>query len=111
MSITPGASRQHGRIVEEVERCIRMLHTILDTLEAELTFAMGLKNPGLPKGCLTQMKEAVACLNSLTDSKVRLDKSAKLMADSMTSEEETEAVRSFVRGMSDKERAAFLGSL
>jgi len=110
-SIVKGASKQHGRIVEEVERCINMLHVILDTLEAEIAFAQNLPSPGIPKGALTQMKEACAVLNSLTDSKVRLDKSAKLLADAMTPEEELEAVRSFIRGMDAKQRTTFLAGV
>ncbi len=97
-------------IREEIDHGIRILSRLREVLEAEINSVLNGPSPGVPKGALTQMKEISSTLNSLADAKVRLEKSAKLMADAMSAEDEESAVRSWIRALDKKKRQTFLDS-
>jgi hypothetical protein len=95
-------------IRDEIDQTIRILIRLRQVLEGEINEVLNSAHPGVPKGALTQLKEIASCLNSLTDAKVRLDRSAKTMADAMSVEDELEAVRAYVRAMDPRKRMTFL---
>jgi len=106
-----GASASYTRLMAEVERSIRIISSMLDVLETDLNEGLKGNQAVIPRGVMTQLKEATACLNSLTDAKVRLDKSAKVLSDALTPEQEEEACRSYVRAMAPGKRLRFIESL
>lgn len=103
-----GLGDRTPRIGDEVDRCLRILSALRAMVEADVDEVLKSKSPGIPKGTLTQLKEITSCMNSLCDAKVRLDKNAKMMADSMSPEDEEKAVRSWIRSLEPKKRRVFL---
>jgi hypothetical protein len=95
-------------IRDEIDATITILTRLRQVLEGEVNEVLNSKHPGVPKGALTQLKEIASCLNSLTDAKVRLDRSAKTIADAMSAEDEEAAVRAYIRAMEPRRRMAFL---
>lgn len=95
-------------IREELDASIQILVRLRQVLETEINEVLNSAKPGVPKGALTQMAQIARCLDSLVDSKVRLDKNAKAMADAMSAEDEESAVRSWIRALDRRKRMSFL---
>lgn len=93
---------------DEIDRVLRILSAMRECIEADLNHGLNLKEPGIPKGTLTQLKEISSIFNSLCDAKVRLDKTAKQLAESMSAEEELAAVRAYIRALEPRQRQKFL---
>lgn len=82
-----------------------------ECLEAELaaeTAAANGKAAMVGGRVLDKWTQLVGAFDKLASAKVRLDKSSKALADSMTPEEETEAVRAYIRSLDPRKRQAFL---
>lgn len=105
-----GMGNKAIRIADEVERTIRLVSWLRVCIETSMGSALGTREQkGVDNASLKQLKEVVTMLNHLSEAKVRLDKSAKQMAEEMTHEEELEAVRAFVRALEPTERLSFIG--
>ena len=96
------------RIGDEVDRLLRIVSALRQVVEGEVSQNLSGPNPGIMKGTLTQLRDLTSCMNSLVDSKIRLDKTAKSLAEAMTPEDEEKAVRSWVRSLDPKKSIAFL---
>ncbi len=96
------------RIGDEVDRLLRIVSALRQVVEAEVNANLSGPNPGIMKGTLTQVKDLTSAMNSLVDSKIRLDKTAKQLAENMTPDDEEAAVRTWVRALDPKKRVSFL---
>lgn len=102
------------RIADELERYLDVARWLREALENEMNSSFGVGKNGEPPKCgvdktLTQKwKDAVSSFVDLSDAKIRLDKNAKLLADTMSAEDEREAVRLYIRSVPPTERRHFL---
>lgn len=113
-----GTVRTRGTIRERNERVVRLkeeLNLILqlvvhsrESLDNELDSEFAQKKLSIDEKFLRKLKELTACYNSLTDARIRLDKSERSLEKEMTPAEERETVRAFVRSMELNERSEFL---
>jgi hypothetical protein len=113
-----GTVRTRGTIRERNERVVRLkeeLNLILqlvvhsrESLDNELDSEFAQKKLSIDEKFLRKLKELTACYNSLTDARIRLDKSERSLEKEMTPAEERETVRAFIRSMEINERSEFL---
>jgi hypothetical protein len=92
------------RLKEELNLQLELVVHARESLENELSSEIAQKKLSIDKSFLSKLKELTACFNSLTDARIRLDKSEKALEKEMTPQEEKEAVRAFVASLTVDER-------
>lgn len=95
----------------ELDRMIKLVALQRETIEKTLLGGFAYKQDFVDEKGIRALKDLTAAYNSLTDSKVRLEKTAKDRAARMTPEEEKEAVATYVKALPHLERAAFIKRL
>jgi hypothetical protein len=92
------------RLKNELNLILELVVNARESLQNEFTTEISKKQYSVDKAYLTKLKELTACFNSLTDSRIRLDKAEKAMEKEMTPQEEKEAVCAFVASLHNEER-------
>lgn len=104
-----GIGDRNIRIAEECDRLLRLIAWCRECLEGEIAAALGTREKhSVDKGTLSKLKEIALSFEKLADSKIRLDKSQRSMANDMTPAEEMAAVRSYLRSLGPTERGHLL---
>lgn len=96
------------RLEDELQNMVKLVAMQLDTLKKSITGGFAYKQEAISLSDLKALKELTAAMNSLTDSKIRLDKTAKDRAEKMTPEEERAAVYAYLRALPHTDRGEFL---
>lgn len=96
------------RMEDELQRMIRLVAHARESLESEMLSGLAYKKSGVPENDLKRLKELTSSFNSLTDAKIRLDKTAKDRAANLTPEEERAAVVTYVKALELKSRGRLL---
>lgn len=100
------------RIADEIQRNLNLAAWLREALENELDASPLTKNgpprAGIDAKTVTKWRDVVKVIEALTACKIRLDASAKKMAEAMSPEEELEAVRSYVRSLEPSVAREFL---
>lgn len=92
------------RMQDELDKMIKLFSWARECVENELTEGMGFKKIGLPDKAMKKLKELAAMCNEVVGAKIRYDKAAKQMADTMTPEEERYAVIQYLKSASVEDR-------
>lgn len=80
-----------------------------ECLETELASGLGTATQkGIDSKTLEKWQKLVASFKQLAEAKVQLDKSAKVLADAMTEDDEEKAVRAYLRSLDPKRAAKLL---
>lgn len=94
------------RLVDELQANINIAAWMRDALQNEMNDQFGVDKAtgappkvGIDHKLVKTWRDVVAALEALTAAKIKLDASAKKMAESMTAEEELAAVRAYLRSL------------
>lgn len=87
------------RLKEELDSAIKLVVHARESLENELDSEWAQKKLSVDEKFLKKLAQLTASFNSLTESKIRLDKAEKAMERDMTPEEEREAVVLYLASM------------
>jgi len=97
------------RLERELERFEKLIALQLEALTNEAADALQPTSPRIAGAeVLKKLKDLGATLNSATDAKIRLAKAQKLLSESMTPEQEAQALRTVLRSMPRNDRADWL---
>ncbi len=89
-----------ARIADEVQKNLNIAAWLRECLENEMNEAVGTAGrKGVDPKTILKWRDVVKAMEALTVCKIKLDTSAKKMAENMSPEEELEAVRSYVRSL------------
>lgn len=88
------------RLKNELNLVLELVVHSREALQNELSSEFAQKKLSIDKTFLTKLKELTACFNSLTASRIQLDKAERAMEAEMTPQEEREAVLNFVASLS-----------
>lgn len=92
------------RLQDELDSLIKIFSHMRQSFENEMMDGLGYKKMALTD---TQVKQGAALSKMMTEMvmcKIRWDKAAKQMADSMTPEEEREAVMKYIKTLTPEEQ-------
>lgn len=87
------------RLGDELDKMARMITFAREALENELFSGMGYKQMGIASADVQKISTLSTALERAVSAKIRYDKAAKDMADSMTPEEELKSVRAYLRSL------------
>jgi len=96
------------RLKEELNLILELVVHSRESLQNELESEFAQKKSSIDDKFLRKLKELTACYGTLTDARIRLDKSERAMEKEMTPEDELETVEMFVKAMENVERARWL---
>jgi hypothetical protein len=96
------------RLGDELDEMIKIVSFQRESLSNELHDGLAYKQLGADMLVLKKTKELSAVFNSITDAKIRFDKSMKQLADTMTPEEERDAVKQYIKSLGRAERGDLL---
>lgn len=85
------------RLKAELDAAIELVAHARESLSNELQSEWAQKKLSADDKFLRKLKEMTASFNSLTESKIRLDKAEKNMEEDMTPDEELETVKQYLR--------------
>jgi recombinational DNA repair ATPase RecF len=91
------------RLKEELDAAIALVVHARESLENELDSEWAQKKLSVDASFLKKLSQLTASFNSLTESKIRLDKAEKAMERDLTPEEEREAVVGYLVGLKPQE--------
>lgn len=104
------------RIADEVQANLNLAKWLREACENEMGAQYGVAKDGSAPKCgvdgkvVQKWRDVVKAFEALTTCKVKLDTSAKKLAETMSPEEELAAVRAYVRSLEPALRGAFLRS-
>lgn len=110
----PGVRERSARVIRLKEELNLILELVVHSREAlnnELSSEFAQKKLSIDKEFLSKLKDLSACYNTLSASRIQLDKSERSLEKEMTPAEEKGAVRDFILALSGYERGAFLREL
>lgn len=97
------------RIADELQANINLAKWLRECLENQMGAAYGTREKqGVDSKTVQQWRDVVKAIEALTACKIKLDKSAKQMAEQMTPEEELLAVRAYIRSLDSTTRSQFI---
>lgn len=91
------------RLKDELQNTIELVTHARESLTNELSSEWAQKKLSVDDKFLKKLKELTASFNSLTESKIRLDKAEKAIEEDMTPAEEQEAVMRYLADLTDGE--------
>lgn len=87
------------RLGDELDKLIKLITWARECLDNELMSGMGHKKLGIGDKDIRKIKDLAATMNSAVEAKIRFDKAQKQLADTMTPEEEFEAVVAYAKSL------------
>ncbi len=96
------------RLGDELDRLIKIGAFLREKLEQDIQLQIG---KGLPRDGIKSYKELATTIESVVSAKVRFDKAAKQMADTMTPAEERRAVIQYLKSCHKDDRKEILDEL
>lgn len=100
-----------ARLQDELDHLIKIFAHMRESFENEMMDGLGYKKLTVTDRQMKQGASLSKMMTELVACKVRYDKAAKTMADSMTAEEERGAVLKYLQSLSAPDRKDFLGVL
>lgn len=91
-----GKNEVFVKLKDELDRTIQLVVHARESLENELDSEWAQKKLAVDKAFVSKLKEMTAAFNSLTESKIRLDKAEKAIERELTSDEERETVKQYL---------------
>ncbi len=115
MTTKPRVVADHERIVtrmaDELDAMIKMASWARECLFNELTDGLGYKKMGISDKGVKKMAEVAKMMETLTGAKIRFDKAAKAMADTMSPKEEMDAVIAYLKSVEPQVRSDILTNI
>ena|SRR4026208_1519310 len=101
------------KLKDELDSALKLVQVVRKALEDEISsdWDRGIKKLHIDREFLTKLKELTSSFNSLTESKIRLDKAEKQIEKDMTPDEEREAVRRYLMDMGYGELRMFVAAV
>lgn len=99
------------RLKEELDEAIKLVVHARESLSNELQSEWAQKKLAVDKTFVSKLKELTASFNSLTASKIQLDKAEKAMERDLTPEEERAAVMGYLADMEPGELRSFVAAV
>lgn len=96
MSSKNQANQVFVQLKTELDRTIKLVVHARESLDNELDSEWAQKKLSVDEKFLKKLKELTASFNSLTESKIRLDKAEKAIERELTPAEEREAVKHYL---------------
>lgn len=93
------------RIQDELDRMIKLHVFMREALENEIMSGAGYKKLGANEKDVKKLKELTQSMDSLVSCKIRWDKAAKQMAETMTPDEEMKAVITYILSLSPEDQS------
>lgn len=93
------------RLQDELDEMIKIAAHMREAYNNELMDGLGYKKLGVSADMVRKGKELATMFDTLTSAKIRFDKSLKQLAETMTPEEETAAVKTYIRSLNTVDRA------
>lgn len=88
-----------ARLGDELDKLIKLITWARECLDNELMSGLGHKKMGISDKDVLKIKNLAATMNSAVEAKIRYDKAQKQLAESMTPEEEYQAVVSYIKSL------------
>ena len=89
------------KLKDELDRAIKLVVHTRECLENELDSEWAQKKLGIDQAFVKKLQVLTTAFNSLTESKIRLDKAEKAIEREMTPEEDREAVLGYLISLDD----------
>lgn len=99
------------RLKDELNKVLDLVVHSRQALENELSGGIAQKAQFIDKVFVSKLKDLSSCYNTLTDSRIRLDKAEASLEKDMTPEDEKRAVTEYIMAMNGRERGIFLKSM
>ena len=99
------------RLQDELDSLIKIFSHMRECFENEMMDGLGYKKLALTDKQLKQGAGLSKMMTEMVNCKVRFDKAAKMMAESMTPEEERQAVMKYLQSLPYEERRSFVQRL
>jgi hypothetical protein len=99
------------RLKDELNKVLDLVVHSRQALENELSGGIAQKAQFIDKVFMSKLKDLSSCYNTLTDSRIRLDKAEASLEKDMTPEDEKRAVTEYIMAMNARERGIFLKSM
>lgn len=99
------------RLKDELNKVLDLVVHSRQALENELSGGIAQKAQFIDKVFVSKLKDLSSCYNTLTDSRIRLDKAEASLEKDMTPEDEKRAVTEYVMAMNARERGIFLKAM
>jgi uncharacterized protein YdcH (DUF465 family) len=94
-----GKNEVFVKLKDELDKTIKLVVHARESLDNELDSEWAQKKLSVDKAFLAKLKELTSSFNSLTESKIRLDKAEKAIEAELTPAEEREAVKRYLMDM------------
>ncbi len=114
IKVVPGVRERSARVIrlkEELNLILELVVHSRESLQNELNSEFAQKKLSIDKQFLTKLKDLTASYNSLTASRIQLDKSERTMEKEMTPSEEKQAVFDYFLSLDGGERARMLRAM
>jgi hypothetical protein len=99
------------RMQDELDKMIKLFSWAREATENEMTEGLGYKKLCVTDKDMKKLKELAAMCDSLVGAKIRFDKAAKSMADTMTQVEEKAAVVAYLKSCESQDRAEVISTI
>lgn len=99
------------RLKEELNLILELVVHSREALGNELNSEFAQLQKSVDKSFLRKLKDLTSCYNSLSSSRIQLDKAERQMEKEMTAEEEKEAVISYLMSLEARERSKMLNEV
>lgn len=99
VSCMAGKNEVFVKLKDELDKTIKLVVHARESLDNELDSEWAQKKLSVDKAFLAKLKELTSSFNSLTESKIRLDKAEKAIEAELTPAEEREAVKRYLMDM------------
>jgi hypothetical protein len=99
------------RLQDELDSLIKIFSHMREAFENEMMSGMGYKKLALTDNQVKQGAALSKMMTEMVTCKIRWDKAAKQMADSMTPEEEHEAVMKYIKTLSPEDQRRVVASI
>jgi len=94
-----GKNEVFVKLKDELDKTIKLVVHARESLDNELDSEWAQKKLSVDKAFLAKLKELTSSFNSLTESKIRLDKAEKAIEAELTPAEERDAVKRYLMDM------------
>lgn len=99
------------RLKDELNQAIALVTHARESLTNEMSTEWAQKKLSVDDKFLKKLKEMTASFNSLTESKIRLDKAERAMEEDMSPEEERDAVKWYLAELTPAELVALVAEV
>ena len=105
------ANRIVVRMQDELDKMIKLFSRTREAIENELMSGLGYAGHGVTDKDMKKLSTLSTMCDHLVSAKIRFDKAAKQMADTMTPGEEKAAVIAFIKSCEKQDRADIISRI